>query len=316
MKKIITALLVISFLTSTTMVTGANVKYTNEKLDWAGATTSPITIDGAMGDWADIDSVTVELKPARVANEANASFMADFYSTHDNSKIYFLVVVKDDPYYFYNYDTGIAHRYAPALGLAFPIDEGAKAEYMGGTDRDTIENIELATGKVDIMHWELDTLSGDIAGRTKNTTAGEAFGDGNGNLDDEYATTAEDRHDDDDPESENSYLGSWGFSASSPSNGTNGNWIFEVSRDLLTEDPHDAQFAEGDTTDVAIAYWTPNEHTNKKWTDDGHYVNYDNVIEMTIKGLDKSEEDDSPGFGLFIALSGLFITTVILKKRR
>ncbi|MHA2028319.1 MAG: ethylbenzene dehydrogenase-related protein [Candidatus Kariarchaeaceae archaeon] len=316
MKKIMTVLLVFAFISSTTMVAGANVKYTNEKLDWGTAGLSPITIDGEMGDWADIDPVTVDLKPARVSNEANASFVADFYSTHDNSKIYFLVVVKDDPYYFYNYDTGINHRYAPALGLAFPIDEGAKVQYMGGSGRETDADIELETGEVDIMHWELDTLAGDIAGRTKNTTAPAPFGDGIGNLDDEYAITSEDRNDDNDPDSENSYLGSWGHTGGYTANGTAGDWIFEISRDLDTEDPHDAIFAEDETFDVAIAFWTPNEHTNKKWTDDGHYVNYDQVIEMTLKGAKKADSDDSPGFGLIIGLSSIFIAAAIIKKRR
>ncbi|OLS28210.1 MAG: hypothetical protein HeimC2_08650 [Candidatus Heimdallarchaeota archaeon LC_2] len=186
-KKLLTLLFMMAFLSGSILSSAAPVVYTNTALD--GTT---ITIDGQMGDWADIDSVTVTLKPARVVAEANASISADFYSTHDDTKIYFLVVVTD-AYYFYNYDTGINHRYAPALGLSFPIDDGAKAEYMGGTDRDTLDNIELVSGEVDILHWELDTIAGDTAGGTKNTTTGASFGDGTGNLDDEWAKSAEDR---------------------------------------------------------------------------------------------------------------------------
>ena len=171
MKKIITALLLVMFLTSTSVAAGANVKYTNYKLD------GKITIDGKIGDWADIDSAPITLKPARVANEANASISAEFYSTHDASKIYFLVVV-NDPYYFYNYATGISHHYAPAFAIAFPIDANAEVEYMGGTDRDTMDNIDKVTGEVDIIHWELDVKAGDTAGGTKNTTAGADFGNG------------------------------------------------------------------------------------------------------------------------------------------
>ena len=117
--KIITTLLVLVFLTSS-FGSAATQAYTNHEKG-----SSTITIDGAMGDWVDIDSVTVTLKPARVSNDANASFTADFYSTHDAAKIYFLIVIKDDPYLFYNMATGISHRTAPALGLAFPIDDGA-----------------------------------------------------------------------------------------------------------------------------------------------------------------------------------------------
>lgn len=310
MKKIIIALLLVGFLTSSSMVAGANVKYTNYKLD------GTITIDGDMADWADIDSESVTLKPGRVSNEANASFTAEFSATHDATKIYFLIVVKDDPYLFYNMETGISHRTAPALGVAFPIDEGAQAQFMGGTDRDTTANIELATGEVDMLHWELDTLAGVKTGGSKNLSAGANFGDGVANMDDEWANTAEDRHDDNDQAtSENSYEGSWSHSSGGTTNGTNGDWIFEISRKLDTGDIHDAAFAEGETIEVAIAFWTPNEHTNMRWSDDGHYVNYDNVLEMTLSG-DTGEEEDSPGFGLFIGLAGLMIAATILKKRR
>lgn len=313
MKKMITALLLVAFLTSTSMVAGANIKYTNYKLD------GTITIDGAMEDWSDIDSKSVILKPARVSNEANASFTAEFYSTHDASKIYFLIVVKNDPYLFYNFDTGISHRTAPALGLAFPIDEGAKAEFMGGTDRDTMDNIDKVTGEVDIMHWELDTKAGVTTGGTKNTTAGASFGDGVANLDDEWAKSAEDRHDDNDQAtSENSYSGSWSHTSGGTTNGTAGDWIFEISRKLDTGDIHDAVFAEGETIEVAIAFWTPNEHTNERWSDDGHYVNYDNVLEMTLDSNTGPDSDDGflPGFGLFAGFAGLMIAATILKRKR
>ncbi|MCE7734196.1 MAG: hypothetical protein GPJ54_04900 [Candidatus Heimdallarchaeota archaeon] len=313
MKKIITAMLLVIFLTSTSMVTGANVKYTNYKLD------GTITIDGEIGDWADIDAQTVTLKAARVEADGNTPFTADFYSTHDASSIYFLIVVKADPYYFYNLDTGISHRNAPALGIAFPIDDGALAQYMGGTDRDTTENIELLTGEVDILHWELDTDHGVKTSGTKNTTAGASFGDGVANLDDEYARTAEDRHDDNDQAtSENSWAASWSFTGGYAANGTAGDWVFELSRDLVTGDIHDASFAEDETIEVALAYWSPNETSENKWTEDGHYVNYDNVLEMTLDSATGPESDDGflPGFGLYAGLAGLLIAATILKKRR
>lgn len=324
-KRILTIMLMIVFLGSSAISTGAAASYTNYA---RGDTT--ITIDGEIGDWADVESVAVTLKPARVTADANASISANFYSTHDATKIYFLVEVTDD-YYFYDINTcavSCQHRYAPALGLAFPIDDGAMVEYMGGSGRDTLENIELVSGEVDMLHWELDTVAGDLAGGTKNSTTGASFGDGVGNLDDEWAKSVEDRHDDNDATtSENSYSGSWGFSAASPTNGTAGNWYFEISRDLDTGDIHDAQFAEGETIDVAIAYWTPNEQTNNKWTNDGHYVNYDNVIQMSVDAAtgetttsdDPTSKDDDegflPGFSLIIAFSGIFVMATILKKR-
>jgi hypothetical protein len=40
------------------------------------------------------------------------------------------------------------------------------------------------------------------------------------------------------------------------------------------------------------------------------------VIEMTLKGAKKADSDDSPGFGLIIGLSSIFIAAAIIKKRR
>ncbi|MHA2032922.1 MAG: ethylbenzene dehydrogenase-related protein [Candidatus Kariarchaeaceae archaeon] len=276
MKKIIATILLITIFTSTPgLIPDVNQTYDNYIIS------NPITIDGDVSDWLNVSIIDVILKPARVSNEHMSSFNAEFSATHDADKIYFLVVIKDDPYYFYNINTGISHRYAAALAVAFPIDEGAMAQYMGGSGRDTVANIEKLTGEVDIMHWELDTIHGVTAGGTKNTTAGASFGDGIGNMDDEFAYTAEFRRDDNETNSENSYSGVWDHT-SDYQNGSTGDWIFEFSRDLITCDPRDAQFIEGNTIEVALAFWTPNENTNKKWTDDGHFVNYDNVIEMNF----------------------------------
>ena len=185
---------------------------------------------------------------------------------------------------------------------------------MGGTDRDTDDNLNTTTGTVDIFHWEIDTVAGAKAGGTLNATAGKN-GDGKGNADDEYADTPWDRHDDNDAASENSYSASWGWSGTATNGSTDGEWIFEFSRKMSTGDKWDATFVLDEHIEMAIAFWTPNETTDLVWTDDGHYINYDNVIHLTLSDK-KVNEDDSPGFGMIAALGSIFVLSVVIVRKR
>lgn len=245
--------------------------YLSESLDGTS-----ITIDGMIDDWVGIDGVNITLKPARIIGHGNHEMV--FKSIHNENKIYFLIMVEDD-YYFYNMATGISHRNAAALAVAFPIDEGALVQYMGGSNDTTFDELNTTTGEVDIMHWQLDTLAGVVTGGSRGLES--RLGDGVANLDDEYSTTPWDRHDDDDTASNNLWSGSWSHTGDS-TNGSTGWWIFELSRDLASSDIHDFSFVEGDTTDVVVAYWSPNETTENKWTNDGHYTNSNNVIIMSL----------------------------------
>lgn len=272
----------------------------------AFADDTAIKLDGKYADWADVEGVNITLKPARDTGSGSKDMV--FKSIHDASKIYFLIMVEDD-YFFYNMATGISHRNAAALGVAFPIDEGANAQYMGGSDEGSDDELNTTTGEVDIMHWELDTLAGVETGGSKGTE--DKKGDGIANLDDEYATTPWDRHDDNGATSNNLWKGSWAHTGDG-TNGSSGWWVFELSRDLVSTDVHDFSLAEGDTTDVAIAYWSPNETSENKWTDDGHFVNHGDLISMSL--TDKTV--GAPGFELYLSLLALFIAIPILKKRK
>lgn len=96
-------------------------------------------------------------------------------------------------------------------------------------------------GLVDIWHWELDCGPGEVAGG-----GGIPGGnDPNCNLDDEYATTPEEREDDETAQAENSLVGVWEHTERSQGAGADGLWIFELSRPLQTGDPQDAQFVSG-----------------------------------------------------------------------
>lgn len=275
----------------------------------AFAEDTAITIDGSYADWADVESVNITLQPAR--DEATTTNVElSFKSVHSADKIYFLLLVEDD-FYFYNYATGISHRNAPALGIAFPIDEGAKSEYMGGTEDETDDELNTTTGMVDIMHWELDVEAGVKTGGSKGTA--DKLGDGVANLDDEYSNTPWDRHDDNDAASNNLWEGAWSHTGDMSKNGSAGWWVFELSRDLTSTDKYDASFAEGETAEVAIAYWSPNETTENKWTDDGHLVNsHGDLIQMAL--TDKTV--GAPGFELYLSLLALFLAIPILRKRK
>jgi hypothetical protein len=74
------------------------------------------------------------------------------------------------------------------------------------------------------------------------------------NFDDEWATDAETREDDNSPTGENSLLGVW--THSNPTDDGSGVWYFEMSRPLETFDSQDGQFTiNGEATLLALAYW-------------------------------------------------------------
>ena len=235
------------------------------------------TIDGDNADWADIEGATFEIAQIEIPEGADIEIdpvdpkNATLKVASDGTNIYVLLEVDDT--FDYNADD---HALSPALGVMFRIDEAAPA-HMGTT----AEDLETSLGMVDIWHWELDCGPGEVSGG-KGVAGGD---DPTCNLDDEYATTPEDREDDGggdtpNPDAENGLTGAWTHTASAP--GEDGTWIFEMSRPLDTGDPQDAQFASGGTAYVAIAYWDPKESTTG-WSDAGHLQSADlGWIEVTL----------------------------------
>ena len=244
------------------------------KFDAASAT---ITVDGDDSDWADIEGATFEMEQIEVPEGSDIEFDpvapkdATLKVASDGTNIYVLVEVDDT--FDYVADN---HDLSAAMAVMFRIDDPAPA-HMGAAEKD----LEVSLGMVDIWHWELDCGPGQVSGG-KGVTGGD---DPACNLDDEFATTPEDREDDgggDVPnaQAENGLTGAWTHTAAAP--GGDGTWIFEMSRPLSTGDPQDAQLASGATAYVAIAYWDPKESATG-WSDAGHLQSAEvGWIEVTL----------------------------------
>jgi hypothetical protein len=225
------------------------------------AASATITVDGDDSDWSTIDGVSVRLEQIKVPPGSDIEFdpLAPITATlkvaSDSDYIYLLFQVADD--FDYNPDD---HNLSPATAVMFRIDQPA-TPHMGAEEPD----FQSSLGMVDIWHWELD------CGPEQPSGGGDP-GSGNDpdcNLDDEYATTPEDREDDDSPQAENSLSGAWNHSARNQGPGADGTWTFELSRPLQTGDPQDAQFTSAATTFLALAYFDPDESATG-WSDAGH----------------------------------------------
>jgi hypothetical protein len=139
-----------------------------------------------------------------------------------------------------------------------------------------IEDMDTSLGMVDIWHWELDCGPGQMSGQV---TGGNSGNDTPCNFDDEYATTPEDREDD---EGENSLAGVWDHTGRAGGAGAAGRWVFEMSRRLNTGEAKDAPLVLGGKAYMALAYWDPDE-TPEGWEGEGHFTSADaGWIEVTL----------------------------------
>ena len=241
------------------------------------APSATITVDGDDSDWADIEGATFEMEQIVVPEGSDIEFDpvapkdATLKVASDGTNIYVLVTVDDT--FDYVADN---HDLSAAMAVMFRIDDPAPA-HMGAEEKD----LEVSLGMVDIWHWELDCGPGQVSGG-KGVTGGD---DPACNLDDEFATTPEDREDDGggdiaNPDGENSLTGAWTHTATAP--GGDGTWIFEMSRPLSTGDSQDAQLASGGAAFVAIAYWDAKESATG-WSDAGHLQSAEvGWIEVTL----------------------------------
>ncbi len=178
--------------------------------------------------------------------------------------IYVLFTINDD--YDYVADD---HYLSAAIAVQFPVMGGGP--HMGADD----EKGENSTGMVDIWHWELDCAAGELNGGGAGHPAGEGKDPGNDsvcNFDDEWATDAETREDDNSPTGENSLTGVWWHS--NPVAGEPGTWYFEMSRPLQNGDENDAQFTVGESTLLALAYWDA-DYGPDGWDDSTHVTSAD-----------------------------------------
>ncbi len=205
-----------------------------------------ITVDGDVSDWGEVVGLALTLEPIVAdADEPIENKDVTIKMAHDDDNVYALFTIDDD--YDWNADD---HNLSAALAVMFPVDAGGP--HMGADD----EEGEHTTGMVDIWHWELDCAAGELNGGGAGHPAGEGKDPGNDsvcNFDDEWATDPETRGDDFGVGAENSLLGVWMHS--NPNEDGSGFWYFEMSRPLQTGDEQDAQFAVGEPTLLALAYW-------------------------------------------------------------
>jgi hypothetical protein len=210
------------------------------------APVAAITVDGDTSDWAEVVGLALTLEPI-VANADDPIDNKDvtIKMAHDDDNLYVLFTVDDD----YDWDADDNHLSA-ALAVMFPVDGGGP--HMGADD----EEGESTTGMVDIWHWELDCADHMESGGGAGHPAGDGKDPGNDsvcNFDDEWATDAETREDDNSTTGENSLLGVW--THSNPTDDGSGVWYFEMSRPLQTDDEQDSQFTVGESILLALAYW-------------------------------------------------------------
>jgi DMSO reductase family type II enzyme heme b subunit len=222
------------------------------------ATRASITVDGKTGDWANVPAQTVKMEQIKPAPGLDfkplPAINVSVKVAVDSERLYILLEVPDD----FDYNPG-DHDLSPAVAVMFRIDAAAPPHM--GAEEDTPK---ISLGMVDIWHWELDCAPGEMSGQVTGGTSGN---DSPCNFDDEYATTPEDREDDD---KENSLAGVWEHTGRAGGIGATGTWIFEMSRRLSTGDSQDAQFTLGGTVYMALAYWDPDESPGQGWSDAGH----------------------------------------------
>jgi len=208
------------------------------------APVAAITVDGDPSDWDIIPGLALTLEPIVDRADDNLENMdVTIKMAHDDEFVYSLFTVVDD----YDYNPDDPH-FSASPSWMFPVDTGGP--HMGADD----ELGENTTGMVDIWHWELECL-GDVPQGGVNPP-GDGKDPGNDSLcnyDDEWATDAETREDDNLEGAENSLLGHWMHT--NPIVGEPGVWYFETSRPLQTGDAVDAQFTAGESTMLALAYW-------------------------------------------------------------
>jgi len=238
------------------------------------APATAITVDGSPADWTGIAGLDLTLEGIEGVETPVESKQATIRVAHNDQFVYVLFEVQDD----YNWTDTDAHlTAAPAVMWAVVPAAGP---HMGPEDR---QGKGPSLGKVDIWHWELECAAGkQTGGEVSGPGASADPGNDEGcNFDDEWATSPDDREDDNGTGGQNSLLGVW--SHTNPTENAAGTWVFEIRRPLQTGDEGDAQFAVGSPAWLALAYWDPDQ-TAAGWEDDGHAQSSNlGWIEVTFK---------------------------------
>ena len=252
--------------------------------------TSKITIDGNETEWEDILDHDFTLS-SPVNPTDSYTVPAELKVAYDANYVYFFVVIIEK---FQGYNLtkaaetdSFVHDQMWGLGLAFSINGSDSSRHMGATN----ENDPTSVGYADIMHWEAEVPMG-----VATSSAG---------FEDMWATAWADKEVD---AAGNAWTGAWMHS--NPTNGTDGEYTFELKRALTNNDPNDAQFKMNAKNEITIAFWDPFQSVNG-WTDDGHYTSSEYGTYFILGTL-----PSAPGYEVFVGILALLMAIPIFSRKR
>jgi hypothetical protein len=245
----------------------------------------PPTLDADLSEWTGVDAFETPLTGA-MDSKMYAHGNVSIKCVYDAEKIYYAFEIPGK----YRFDAADNHL-CTSVSTMFQIGEKASLFNMGGCPLADAVDCSAAPGGcsdylVDIGgHFELKTTE-------RKVRYGEDLDSGTGNNlvannDDEYAVGPFCRFDDDDSLAANEWAAAWDHT--NATDGSMGNYIFEMSRYLKTaSNATDAQLQGGNTINFGFAFWDPFENDASGWSDNGHYVTgcSRNWIEMKLVDKD------------------------------
>ncbi|KMZ69661.1 Heme binding protein [Zostera marina] len=288
-----------------------------------------VTVDGRAEDWAAIDGVEFDLRPALDwdQDKSYSGGQMTLKTLHDGSHVFFLLQVDGDYAYALNNS-----KMCPSVALMFQIGENASYHNMGNCkDMPGSCTAKSCRGyEVDIMHFSIGTaIPGGLYGSNPIDNNLAMGSDRFGHLVDAYAWNPHCMYlDGNDSNARNDWQGSWWHSSlgirsdlieeDSPysTDGQKGTYIFEFSRPLRTADKlrQDVQFAIGKEGKLSVAFWYPVNGVG--WRGHQHYTVSCDWLPFKISpasGNSPSEEkwDATTGFTLVLSILSIGLSVCI-----
>lgn len=233
--------------------------------------TTTITLDADLTEWTGVAGISTPLQQP-YSGPTYAGGAASYKCLYSDTHLYLTMEIPGT----FRFDATSNEKCA-AVSTMFKIGEKATFVNMGGcplalSNQSVCDNLMIPDAcedyRVDLgSHWELSaTTQGVEYGiNLVNGTGGDVF-----DKNDEYSVAPTCRLLDDGAGAGNEWAGAWAHTQ--PSDGSNGTYIFELSRLLTTASAQtDAQLQIGNTYSFGVAFWDPWE-TEDGWSDPGHYV--------------------------------------------